>query len=810
MSRLIVKNLPFSITEGKLRNSFAKHGSVTDLQLKYKEGKFRGFGFIGFSNEDEAQAAKSYLDGTFIGAAKVKVEFCNELGKSEKKNKKKKETLPPPEKNKTTEEGIDKYKDDPKFKEFMSVHQKKDSWDNNDFKNDNVAESKVEGQVLENEDDDEKDEQEEETDGVKAISDLDYLKSKKKPKEPKPKKILFTVKLSGLPFKSKKKDLKTFFAPLKPASLRLPPKIKGIAFVGFLSEKEQKTALNKHKSFLGEHQINVFHHKESQKEQHESSQSKWSQQEASLDGVESVGESGRIFIRNLPYSATEDDISALFSKFGPLSETTVPVDKNTRKYKGFAFVTFMMPEHAVKAFSELDGSTFMGRLLHLLPAKPKEDEGEGGVGEGTDYKKQKDAKLKATAGNSYNWNSLFLDVNAVADVMAAEYGVDKAKVMMEDGKKGSSAAVKLALGETEIVGHTRDFLEQQGVRLDAFNRKPDKRSKTVILAKNLPAKTAAEQLRDKFSGFGVINRLVMPSHSLTAIIEFAEPSEARIAFRKLAYTKFHNAPLYLEWAPDDTFVTPYSKEEEGSEESAGKETVEENQSLMAPMGADTDEPEDGSTLFVKNINFQTSDAELMEHFKSCGQVHSANVATKKNTKTEEVLSMGFGFVTYQLKASAEKALKTLQHSRLAGHCLELKRSTRASTSREENDKQKANLGKPSTKILVRNIPFQAKKEEISQLFRTFGELSAIRLPRKMAGTGDHRGFAFIDFINVSDAKTAFKSLVHSTHLYGRRLVLEWAQGEETLEELRDKTRKHWGDGKSAQAKRTKFDFEKDE
>ena len=172
--------------------------------------------------------------------------------------------------------------------------------------------------------------------------------------------------------------------------------------------------------------------------------------------------------------------------------------------------------------------------------------------------------------------------------------------------------------------------------------------------------------------------------------------------------------------------------------------------------------------------------------------------------------MGFGFVTYQLKASAEKALKTLQHSRLAEHCLELKRSTRASTSREESQKEKANLGKPSTKILVRNIPFQAKKEEISQLFRTFGELSAIRLPRKMAGTGDHRGFAFIDFSNVSDAKTAFKSLVHSTHLYGRRLVLEWAQGEETLEELRDKTRKHWGDGKSSQAKRTKFDFEKDE
>ena len=42
--------------------------------------------------------------------------------------------------------------------------------------------------------------------------------------------------------------------------------------------------------------------------------------------------------------------------------------------------------------------------------------------------------------------------------------------------------------------------------------------------------------------------------------------------------------------------------------------------------------------------------------------------------------------------------------------------------------------------------------------------------------------------------SAFSSLVHSTHFYGRRRVLEWAQGEESLEELRDKTKRHLGDG----------------
>merc|ERR1712181_158494 len=114
----------------------------------------------------------------------------------------------------------------------------------------------------------------------------------------------------------------------------------------------------------------------------------------------------------------------------------------------------------------------------------------------------------------------------------------------------------------------------------------------------------------------------------------------------------------------------------------------------------------------------------------------------------------------------------------------------------KSDESKACIEKPSTKLLVRNIPFQATKEEVTAIFKTFGELSAVRLPRKMAGTGDHRGFAFIEYDALSDAKAAFKSLVHSTHLYGRRLVVEFASGDSSLEEMRSKTRKQWESGGS--------------
>lgn len=62
---------------------------------------------------------------------------------------------------------------------------------------------------------------------------------------------LFTVKLRGLAYNHKKKDIKQFFSPLKAKSIRISPKIKGIAYVGFKTPQHLRKALLKNKSFLG-------------------------------------------------------------------------------------------------------------------------------------------------------------------------------------------------------------------------------------------------------------------------------------------------------------------------------------------------------------------------------------------------------------------------------------------------------------------------------------------------------------------------------------------------------------------------------
>ena len=126
-------------------------------------------------------------------------------------------------------------------------------------------------------------------------------------------------------------------------------------------------------------------------------------------------EEGRLFVRNLSYTTTEKDLEKLFKKFGAISEIHIPFDRETKKSKGFAFVLFMVPSDAVKAYTALDASVFQGRLLHILPAKAapksaKDAASEKGGKKPVQFKSEKEQQQHALAQNPFNWNAMFLRV----------------------------------------------------------------------------------------------------------------------------------------------------------------------------------------------------------------------------------------------------------------------------------------------------------------------------------------------------------------------------------------------------------------
>lgn len=102
---------------------------------------------------------------------------------------------------------------------------------------------------------------------------------------------------------------------------------------------------------------------------------------------------------------------------------------------------------------------------------------------------------------------------------------------------GNFIQVRLALGETQLVMETREFLQNEGICLDVFGQPNVQRSKTTIIVKNLPVGTSAEELQQVFNKHGDLTRVIMPPHSITALLEFSDAAEARKAFTNLAYSK---------------------------------------------------------------------------------------------------------------------------------------------------------------------------------------------------------------------------------------------------------------------------------
>lgn len=278
------------------------------------------------------------------------------------------------------------------------------------------------------------------------------------------------------------------------------------------------------------------------------------------------------------------------------------------------------------------------------------------------------------------------------------------------------------------------------------------------------------------------------------MVEYGHGSDAKRAFRKLAYRRFKSVPLYLEWAPMQAIESQPTKND-----SEAPEKVKEEEPI-----ATTNEDEhalDGPTpsIYVKNLNFSTKEDKLKKFFdKAVGDVRAVRIPTKQApvkksraglSQSEEMqaLSMGFGFVEFATQESARKALSKMQGSLLDGYALELKPSTKSLTQKAV--KLPASKKNP-TKITVRNVPFQATRTEILKLFGSFGQLKRVRLPKKF--NGGHRGFAFVEFVTHKEALAAMKSLSR-THLYGRHLVLEWAEddsvGAEGLDSLRQKAQR---------------------
>jgi cold-inducible RNA-binding protein len=86
----------------------------------------------------------------------------------------------------------------------------------------------------------------------------------------------------------------------------------------------------------------------------------------------------RLFVGNLAYSTTEADLRTYFGAVAPPSQVVLPVDRETGRPRGFAFVEFLDRAHAEQAIQRFNGQPYNGRPLAVSEARAREDRGPGG------------------------------------------------------------------------------------------------------------------------------------------------------------------------------------------------------------------------------------------------------------------------------------------------------------------------------------------------------------------------------------------------------------------------------------------------
>lgn len=81
----------------------------------------------------------------------------------------------------------------------------------------------------------------------------------------------------------------------------------------------------------------------------------------------------KIYIGNLPFSATNDSITETFSAVGTVTSANIIMDKETNRSKGFAFIEMSTAEEAAKAISTFNDKDYNGRNIKVSLAKPREE-----------------------------------------------------------------------------------------------------------------------------------------------------------------------------------------------------------------------------------------------------------------------------------------------------------------------------------------------------------------------------------------------------------------------------------------------------
>jgi len=131
-----------------------------------------------------------------------------------------------------------------------------------------------------------------------------------------------------------------------------------------------------------------------------------------------------LFVGNLSYSTTEADLRTYFGTVAPPSQVVLPVDRETGRPRGFAFVEFQDRGHAEQAIQKFNGQVFNGRPLAVSEARAREDRGPGGPPRPGGFSGPRPGGFAPRPPGSFGGGPRPFDPNAPAPPRSRNFGPD--------------------------------------------------------------------------------------------------------------------------------------------------------------------------------------------------------------------------------------------------------------------------------------------------------------------------------------------------------------------------------------------------
>ncbi|CAI4038848.1 hypothetical protein SMKI_06G1970 [Saccharomyces mikatae IFO 1815] len=198
------------------------------------------------------------------------------------------------------------------------------------------------------------------------------------------------------------------------------------------------------------------------------------------------------------------------------------------------------------------------------------------------------------------------------------------------------------------------------------------------------------------------------------------------------------------------------KEESNDKKRKSEDSEEEEEEESSNKKQKNEESEEPATIFVGRLSWSIDDEWLKKEFEHIGGVISARVIYERGTDR----SRGYGYVDFENKSYAEKAIQEMQGKEIDGRPINCDMSTSKPASNNNNDRAKKfgdTPSEPSDTLFLGNLSFNADRDVIFELFAKHGEVVSVRIPTHPE-TEQPKGFGYVQFSNMEDAKKALDAL----------------------------------------------------